>query len=1516
MEGNNKNLTFGFDIGIASVGWAVLSESRVIDLGVRCFDAAEDKDGKPNNQTRRGARVSRNRYRMRSWRLKRLVRLFRDAGMISSDEIKLLIGDQHPKKYKIRSPWELRSLGLSKQLTPYEWAQTIYHIVKHRGFKFYSKIEDPTAVNGPDNQPVGSTATQEQKEFGALKDGLEFTTGLRRKYPQFKTIGNIAWHLANAPQDRDGIYRGPDGEALDIKDCEDFQESFRNKNKSYRHAFHRDDLRDELTVLFDTQKAKGNSFTNYPMPDRANLLDNVQIGSQERTVERNFRDQVFALFELQHPPIYTAQMDALIGRCELEENKLRAPKHCFSNERRTWLETLNHLRIKPSGGKERELSDAERTALIDLPYTLSKVTFKQARDVLREKTGFPMHWREASFTKVSYASKRKNDGSWINVVSADGSRTVLGKYGDEKTRKDANKMLKIQLEAGAISYAELRSLYQVNDGDTFEEQKRDEQVILPSLESQYAIPFDALDNKQAFIKILPAKATKSTTLAKFSKKAMNVLATLRTKKPGATLSDLRLAMEQTETHEIGWQFEFSKKTSIGIQPDHEQSTQIPIEYEDAQAAEAETLIEMKGWHAMRRELESAHSAWWNELQAAWCNASATGEVAKTAATSAANMLDAVAEVLTKAQTDADIRTGLTAIELTSDQAVSLLSTKKIFKDYRNLSLTAIRKILPFLEQKKGYSEACSLAGYKQQTHQRTRHLPPLETYLYERIRHGKKTGYSERRYKDLNNPVVARAFNQARVVLNALIDKHGSPAYVHIELARDIARPLKGRWSGGKYIEGRLDIKRRQDESRNKRKAIRENFSENYKINAPTEQQMLKERLYHEQQSKCAYTLQKLDPNRVVDDENYAQIDHIWPRSITFDNSLDNLVLVHAHANQDKGNRIPFDYINSHPRFGANESLRAEHWRQVQAHILSCKGMADGKIKRLLATELDSEEFLARNLVDTRYTTRLFARMVRDRLLFEGQFEDRTEDIDPSESGKKRLEKFHKTRVRTPQGGVTAFLRRAWLGNIKDREASDKHHAIDACIVAACTPSLIKKVNDWFAHQERAPNQFSRNADGTYTDRRTGETKISKQEARERGLYLIPPDGFRDEFKSKYEQLVVSRAVQKKRNNELHDANPIGHRHYPVKLTDLTQEIFDRIRLPPDLPITRINLIDSVREHFLSCNGDANTAFRHGFKTKNAEGKDKVIHTLPLPLVALPDTFIAKEKQYLPHGSTENFLDTAIKNVPLTSLTLKKLDEKELGTAFYNRNKRMVESIKEQIRKFDGDAEKAFVAPFYPFGPSRPPIKSIRLPAPRGSGIHVRGGASNLGDALYTEMYRYNGTYWFRPRYKISEEASFGLPVMPRGAQHVCNFRKNDFVRIKHPNMAHCYRETRRYRNTNGDTIIEVSAISLDGVFEGYWNYFEPSNDRPVVQLHDASTFFLLEDGKTLKSQSLLLIAKSKAKKAKTKGIDELEYFEFGDVQQDRPLKFSQVRDIKRKVGDAAFIEKVKIDVLGVIDGR
>ena len=51
------SLTFGFDIGMASVGWAVLENNRIVDLGVRCFDPGENEKGEPHNQKRRGVRL-------------------------------------------------------------------------------------------------------------------------------------------------------------------------------------------------------------------------------------------------------------------------------------------------------------------------------------------------------------------------------------------------------------------------------------------------------------------------------------------------------------------------------------------------------------------------------------------------------------------------------------------------------------------------------------------------------------------------------------------------------------------------------------------------------------------------------------------------------------------------------------------------------------------------------------------------------------------------------------------------------------------------------------------------------------------------------------------------------------------------------------------------------------------------------------------------------------------------------------------------------------------------------------------------------------------------------------------------------------------------------------------------------------------------------------------------------------------------------------------------------------------
>ena len=1387
MTSKQKNLgqlTFGLDIGIASVGWAVLAQNQIVDMGVRAFDAAEDKDGKPNNQTRRGARVSRNRYDMRTWRLKKLVRLFRDVGMLTKVEIKHLFSAEHDKKIQHISPWQLRAEGLSRPLTKPEWAQVIFHLVKHRGFKFFSKSEDPLQSNAEDGNMEDAAAKAERD---GLKDGLSYTSKLLKKHPQFLTLGQVAYQLANAQQDKNGIYRDSKGKALEAKDCEEFQNAYRNKGKSYRHAFQRDDLQAELNALFDAQLKHGNPYSELTLPDGVSHLTEIAVSSENRQVAPTFRAQVFALLELQHPPIGIEQMNAMIGDCELENEarngkaEKRAAKHTFSNERATWLQTLNNLRIKRDG-KETTLTEQERSILLNLPYTQGKLTFKQARELLREQTGFPAHWREAGFTKVSYRNNRKNNGDWLNIVATDGTRTKLNKYiKDDKARKDINKELKKRLEVGTMTFADLRQLFQLTDTESFEYQSKNDEIIPIALEDQYPISFD----KNVFIKLMPAK---SKSAKRFSPKAMHALESLRTH-ANPTLADLRVAIEQEEEQESGWQFETSQKTTQLILRHDEASKNVPIEYEDAQKAEDTTLIELKGWHALRRALEDNHPAWWASLQVAWLEPQSAAGIA------AARQMDEIAEVLTKAQTDADVRKGFEPLQLDDNQRAALEGIR--FKQYRNLSLKALRNILPFLEQGKSYKESCDLAGYQPVTPPaRTQHLPPLETYLYERVRHGratgfKETGYTEQRYKDLNNPVVARAFNQARLVLNALIDRYEqSPAYVHIELARDIAKPLKGKWSNGKYIEGRQDISKKQEENSKKRQSARNNFVTTYNISDPNSQQILKERLYQEQQCHCVYCLKELFIGDVVRDRDYAQVDHVFPRSLTFDNSMENLVLVHTGCNQNKGNHIPYDYIRSDSMFGSTDAQRSEHWRKVAFYVMSCKGMSDNKQKRLLATELDADEFLARNLVDTRYATRLFARMVRDRLLFDGQTADQTADIDPDESGKIRFEKFQKTRVRTPQGGVVSFLRGKWLGNIKDRDAGDTHHAMDACIIAACTPERIYLVNSWFSNQEKVPNRFKKLDDGKYADKGTGEI-ISKDEARQRGLYLPPPwEGFRSEFLAQYPSVFVSRAIRKKRNNEIHDANALAwkqaYRRVRVPLQELTLDRLDPSKLPEAYYSRNSKLIEALRNSLEQHEGNGKRAFAEPFFVGNNLGQ-------PVKAIRLPEP-VSKKKTTPKEPKTveePRFTEpSAHKTTALTNLALGMLTEKSLGAQYFRRNQLLIDALVEQLKKYGDDAEKAFAKPFHkPLNPERnrnrkkqiqegPIVKSIRLPINKKSGVFVRSGITEIGASLYTEVYQTEKGVFFSPRYKAPEAQMLGIENKPDDAKRLFSITQNDLLEV------------------------------------------------------------------------------------------------------------------------------------------
>ena len=211
-----KPYTLGIDVGVASVGTALLLENEVLGLYVRTFD-----EGESLNKIRREARSSRRRLHRRTQRLLHLCHLFQRKGLIQRAE---------PKQFYLTiSPWQLRSEGLDRCLNNQEWASVLYHIVNHRGFQSNRKSELRAKDIG---KMLSSITTNQQK----MKDQA------------YRSIGEMVW-----------------------KDT-DFKEVKRNKSGSYKNTFARDDLQKELRLLFARQKELDNCHTSDDFCEAVNEL--------------------------------------------------------------------------------------------------------------------------------------------------------------------------------------------------------------------------------------------------------------------------------------------------------------------------------------------------------------------------------------------------------------------------------------------------------------------------------------------------------------------------------------------------------------------------------------------------------------------------------------------------------------------------------------------------------------------------------------------------------------------------------------------------------------------------------------------------------------------------------------------------------------------------------------------------------------------------------------------------------------------------------------------------------------------------------------------------------------------------------------------------------------------------------------------------------------------------------------------------------------------------------------------
>ena len=442
----------------------------------------------------------------------------------------------------------------------------------------------------------------------------------------------------------------------------------------------------------------------------------------------------------------------------------------------------------------------------------------------------------------------------------------------------------------------------------------------------------------------------------------------------------------------------------------------------AKDPESATLIKIPAWQELRKTLTNPKAGLNDEWK----------KISGDALCGQPEIFDQIAWVLSVYKDDDEVRAELAKLPLTNHDALidALLNIR--FDKFHALSLKALRAIVPPMEKGLRYDEACVEVGYHHsQLHKvgegEHKYLPPLYA--------GRDKDGRMRFAEDADiprNPVVLRSLNQARKVVNAIIRRHGSPAAVHIEMARDLSRPF----------DERSKIKKEQDEYQARNQRDREQFIELFG-HPPKGLEFEKWRLYREQNGQCVYSQKPLAPSGNVAEiflEGSTEIDHALPYSRSFDDSKNNKVLVLTRENRDKGNRTPYEYLG-----GAENS---ERWQRYVAFVEANKAYRLAKRTRLLRKDFgtkEAEEFRERNLNDTRYICRFFKNYVEQHLKLAAGSEAK--------------------RCVVVSGQLTNFLRARW-GLLKVRSDSDRHHALDAAVVAACSHSMVQRLSNYSRTRE------------------------------------------------------------------------------------------------------------------------------------------------------------------------------------------------------------------------------------------------------------------------------------------------------------------------------------------------------------------------------------------------------------------------------------------------------------------
>lgn len=316
---------------------------------------------------------------------------------------------------------------------------------------------------------------------------------------------------------------------------------------------------------------------------------------------------------------------------------------------------------------------------------------------------------------------------------------------------------------------------------------------------------------------------------------------------------------------------------------------------------------------------------------------------------------------------------------------------RLKEGYSNVSLKAIRNMLPFMEKGDYYSTAAFLGGVRNVLGDRFDENAEIkvrfilkqnnaEGEAIEKIGQHIKDAYGvadkdlkklyhhsqEVERKDLTeflepppnlrNPIVQSCLHELKRLVNTLIRTHlnGDEAFeaIKVEMARELKLPRKARVNIEKENANRREIN-------DKAREVLDEFGLAHSKSNINKYLLFKEIEERNGVVCCPYTGKTVSLSELLGGGNKFQIEHIIPFSVSLDDSFFNKTICESNENRNKGEKTPYQFYGND----------IQKWNEVKERAF--KLLPYEKAKRFVSKkDYRLDDFISRQLNDTRYISK------------------------------------------------------------------------------------------------------------------------------------------------------------------------------------------------------------------------------------------------------------------------------------------------------------------------------------------------------------------------------------------------------------------------------------------------------------------------------------------------------------------------------------------------------------------